>query len=510
MKQTITLLFFAVFTTLLSAQTVSIQGGSSYATITAAITAAVDGDVILISGIFTEPITIAKSITLRGTNPATDIIQAAASPGTGGTGSRVINIGAATAAALNVTVENLTIRNGNFNANGGGINVDKVTGLVALNNLIITNNHTTTNGGALGIAGANVNVTNCLLESNTAITDGGAIIAAPNNGAAVDNIVNIKQTLINNNTGRNGGGIYINGNLNFGNTYKIAVNIENSTIASNTATSIATGNGGGAILSLSQPLLPASTTGNVTISLVHVTMYNNFHAGLTKAGIQFLAPTATTPTNFSAYNSIIVGNDDVTVTGTKAINFANSNTTKVVNCILGGTNLPPTIVSDPVPNANNNEAGKTATYAGLDVAGGLQDLGGKTKVLPLLTATKAVNFCTAATGISIPTIDQRGYTKTGAFDAGAFELGATLSVDNKIYNANSVDVYPNPASNRVNIKSLNAISKINIYDVSGKQVFKSNVNSKNDSIDISNLSRGIHLMVIESEGQKTVKRLIVK
>jgi calcineurin-like phosphoesterase len=209
----------------LSAQTVSIQGGSSYATITQALAAAVSGDVILVSGTFTEPITIDKNITLRGTNPATDIIQAAASPGTGGTGLRVISIGAATAAALNVKVENLTIRNGNASANGGGINVDKVTGLVTLNNLIITNNYTTTNGGAVGIAGSNVNITNCSIQNNTSLLDGGAIIAAPNNAAAIDNIVNIKQSLINANVARNGGGVYINGNLTFGNTYKIAVKV---------------------------------------------------------------------------------------------------------------------------------------------------------------------------------------------------------------------------------------------------------------------------------------------
>lgn len=143
MRQTITFLLLAVFTTVLSAQTVNIQGdpygGNPYATITDAIFAATDGDVILITGVHTEPISFAKGITLRGTDPTTDIIQAAASASSDGTGSRVIGIGEG---AFTITIENLGIRYGNDANNGGGINVDKVTGLITLKNLIIEDNYT--------------------------------------------------------------------------------------------------------------------------------------------------------------------------------------------------------------------------------------------------------------------------------------------------------------------------------------------------------------------------------
>ena len=67
-------------------------GGNPYATITDAVFAANDGDVILITGVHTETISFGKSITLRGTDPTTDIIQAAATASNDGTGSRVINI----------------------------------------------------------------------------------------------------------------------------------------------------------------------------------------------------------------------------------------------------------------------------------------------------------------------------------------------------------------------------------------------------------------------------------
>lgn len=502
----ITILLFTLFAGVLSAQTVNIQGGGSYPTIAAAITAAVPGDVILITGTHTGAVAIDKSITLRGTNPATDIIQAAASSGTGGTGSRVISIGATAAAALNVTVENLTVKHGNFNANGGGINVDKVTGLVNLNNLIITNNYTTTNGGAIGIAGSNVNITNCSIQNNTSLLDGGAIIAAPNNAAAIDINVNIKQSLINANVGRNGGGIYINGNLTFGNTYKIAVNIENSTVSNNTANNTSTSTalaGGGAICSNSQPLTTNTAIGNVTLNLIHATLFGNLSPTAVRAGIQFNSAKAT---NFSAYNSIIVGNDDLTATGPKAINFTNSNIINVVNCIFGGTTLPPIIVSDPVPNTNNNQAGKSAAHAG--ITGTLTNEGGSTQVFKLDTpANTAVNYCTVATGISIPSIDQRGYSRTGTYDAGAYEVGATLSVGEEIYNSSTVNIYPNPASELVSISGLNNVNSIKVYSILGsleKEIYNQN------EFNVSDLSAGLHLVMIEGDGQQIMKRIVVK
>ena len=107
MKHKITFLIIAVFTSMLSAQTVSIEGGSSYASISAAIAAASDGDVIDITGTHTESIDISKAITLRGTDPSTDIIQAAATQGAAT--SRVI----VASGDKNITIENLTVQNGN-------------------------------------------------------------------------------------------------------------------------------------------------------------------------------------------------------------------------------------------------------------------------------------------------------------------------------------------------------------------------------------------------------------
>ncbi|GAA4818119.1 T9SS type A sorting domain-containing protein [Litoribaculum gwangyangense] len=500
MIQKITFLFFTVFSLVLSAQTVNIEGdpyaGNPYATITDAIAASTNAaDVILITGIHTEPITIDKSITIRGTDPLTDIIQAAASAVSNGAGSRAISI---SEGAFTINIENLGVRYGNDPENGGGVNIDKVTGFVTLNNVIIEENYTAKNGGGIGVAGSNANIVKCIIRNNSSALDGGGMIAAPNNGSGINSTVNLTQSLIFNNLGRNGGGIYINGNNNFGNDYLIDVNIENSTISTNSAFSASGGNGGGAIFSASFPWTSNTSVGNVTLKLVHATVYNNTHAALNKSGLQFGSGAAT---NLSAFNSIIVSfGDDV---ATKALNFANSNTTDVVNCILGGLNAPPLAIIDDV--AKNNQKGRTANQSGL--TGALTDEGGNTLVMAITDGSAADDYCTAATGETIPTIDQRGFNREGINDAGAFEFAGTLSTSNSISGGLDVRIFPNPANDLVKISGVLNIDLVRVYSILG--TLEKVVYSQKE-IDVSDLSSGLHMMEIQSEGQKTVKRIIIK
>ncbi|MFT6868139.1 MAG: hypothetical protein ACJA08_002989 [Cyclobacteriaceae bacterium] len=416
-----------------SAQTVTI-GETSYGSIGAAITSAIDGDVIDITGIHTESITWTdKSITLRGTDPSTDIIQAAAAAGTAS--SRVITIDEPTTPII-VTIENLTIRYGNSSANGGGISVDKNNGLVTLKNLVIEDNATSNNGGGISVAGSNVDMVGVTIRNNTATLDGGGLLLAPNNGSGADSEINISQSLIDENTGRNGGGIYINGNADFGNDYRINIEITNTTIANNATTSGSGAAGGGGIWSKGATWTTNAggdgTTGNITLKMVHATMFGNAHAALTKAGIQFTG----TATIFSIYNSIVVSGDDVAI---KALNFANSNTTEVINCILGGLNAVPAIVD---AEGTNNQKGKTATEAG--IASTLSDEGGSVQVLSLTAGSAAIDYCTATVPVEItlPTVDARGETRNTTPDAGAYEALTILSVASML--SPSVDaVYDN-------------------------------------------------------------------
>lgn len=526
MKKTITFLLVALFTgftSFLSAQTVNIDGnpygGNPYGTIQLAVNAAADGDVILITGVHTVASQVnlgAKGITLRGTDPTMDIIQANAAPLTAT--YRVLTM---STSPLNVTIENLGIRNGNVNATGGtnggaGINIDKMTGLVTLKNLIIQDNKTLANGGGINAAGSNVDIIGCTIKGNTSGQDGGAIIASSNNGSLANSVVNIKQSLINGNTGRNGGAIFINGNTTFGNSYKIDVNVENSTISNNTSNigtgfSGATFGGGGIYVNPVTLVGSSPVIGNTALKLIHATVYGNICTNYpSRAGIHFGGvSTAVCPTSVSAYNSIIVSKDDL---NEKAITLINYMTlTDMKNCIIGGLNgtvseagyIAALAVIDD--GAKNNQKAKTATDAGL--SGMLTDEGGNTQVLALGSGTLAVDFCTVAPGVTVPTVDQRGAAKSGTYDAGAYELGGTLSIGDINAENKSVQVSPNPTKGVVKISGVDSVDSVSVYSILGT-LEKVIVNQS--EFDLSGLSNGVHILVIESEGQKIVKRVIIK
>jgi hypothetical protein len=410
MKHKITFLIIAVFTTVVTAQTVKIDG-TTYPSISEAIAAASDGDVIDITGTHTESIDISKAITLRGTDPSTDIIQAAATQGAAT--SRVI----VASGDKNITIENLTVQNGNSAAHGGGIFADKVTGLLTLDNVIITNNTTAKNGGGISTGGSNVNFNDCTISNNstTANGTGGGIHIVPNNGAAIDAVVNVKNSVIHNNsTLKTGGGFVINGNHQYGDKYTITANFENVTIFSNTA-----GPNGGAGYVVGVDFVAGGsgsvTTGatNTNLNMVHCTVaYNTITASDNgKQGLTFTNANAITGPNFNIYNSIVVSADDV---AKKALNFANSNANDVINNILGGLNA-----FSPVQDLNNQK-GKTATFAGL--TGAFTEEGGNTLVLPITYNSNSDDYCTAATGITLPTVDQRGFDRGNTPDAGAYEF----------------------------------------------------------------------------------------
>jgi hypothetical protein len=389
-------------------------GGTSYTTVSDALAAAVNGDTISISGVITDTLTIDKSVTLLGTDPTTDIIQGASMAGTAP--KRVVTI-APVMDTLNITIENLGIRYGKATANGGGINIDKNPGHVTLKNLIIEQNETTRNGGGISAAGSSVDIIECTIQNNTCTVDGGGVIVAPNNALDLNPQINIMKSLIAGNSSRHAAGIYINGNKDFGNDNLIDVHIENSTIVNNVGSGPAGGAGGGAIWSKCAFWTQDGTTGNISLTLVHTTIYNNEHTSLVKSGLQFTSAPAGAQTNLKLYNSIVVSNNDLS---RKAVNFANANVEGITNCILGGLNAVGTALDD---TTQNNIGGRTATYAGIDTV--LSDQGGKVQVLALPAGANAVDYCTVAvTGVTLPSTDARDASRDATPDAGAFEYVA--------------------------------------------------------------------------------------
>ncbi len=78
----------------------------------------------------------------------------------------------------------------------------------------------------------------------------------------------------------------------------------------------------------------------------------------------------------------------------------------------------------------------------------------------------------------------------------------------------SVDIYPNPTSGSVNIRSDMVISEIEIINVLGEKVFASRTTEaqpeKGFSIDLSSQAKGIYLIQVKTGTQTTIQKLVIQ
>jgi hypothetical protein len=317
---------------------------------------------------------MSSNLTLQGTGANLLTIS-------GNNVSRVFNIGT----GANVTLSALTINRGNAGGGfGGGIYNN---GTLTVSNSTLSSN-TASNGGGIWNEGSTLTLNSSTLSGNSAPGGTGGGITINGGTVSLNN-----STLSGNTSGNFGGGIDNNGNLTVNNSTfsgNTATNnggalwnfntlaLSNSTFSGNTAA-----NGGGlynnsngTITSLSNSTFSGNTTGIYSSGAI-ATLVNNTIAGSTNAGISNIG----TITNL--YNNLLVGN---------------------------GNNTLPTAT-----NASNN---LTGTFAVLNVDSTLRSNGGTTQTYALLPGSAAIN---GGTSTSAPTTDQRGISRVGAVDIGAFE-----------------------------------------------------------------------------------------
>lgn len=80
--------------------------------------------------------------------------------------------------------------------------------------------------------------------------------------------------------------------------------------------------------------------------------------------------------------------------------------------------------------------------------------------------------------------------------------GSVVSIKEN-QNANTFNVYPNPASNEIKIStSYKEIFSVKIIDCLGREVLNSEV--QNNSVDVSEINPGIYQMIILDKNKKTI------
>ena len=86
--------------------------------------------------------------------------------------------------------------------------------------------------------------------------------------------------------------------------------------------------------------------------------------------------------------------------------------------------------------------------------------------------------------------------------------GTTVGISENL-TSKSINVYPNPAGNNINISGLNkTVSEIKIMDILGKDVITFKSNDEIFSGDVSTLPSGVYLINITSGSENIVKRFI--
>jgi predicted outer membrane repeat protein len=315
-------------------------------------------------------------------------------------GGGAVSVNAGDAYIFNSTfTDNKSLDEGGW---GGGFLVNAF-GKVTLVNVNAMGNTSNGYGGAINTSGDLLNITGSTIADNSGTYGGGVY--------STDTEISIHSSTFSGNDATNGfgGAVYHQDNL----------KVFNSTFSGNTATGEddwGVLGGGGAIFSSTYYTEPASSL------IVNSTFSGN--STQKDGGAIFV----------DGVNAVTLEN--VTMTG----NTANGNGGGVFNGLDDGSAAPVLTRSILVGN-NGGDCGGTATSSGNNVLGNgcdttgndqsasagsvlnttLSDNGGLTKTHALVAGSPAVDLggtgCTAA--------DQRGFARSGACDAGAFELNGT-------------------------------------------------------------------------------------
>ena len=137
-----------------------------------------------------------------------------------------------------------------------------------------------------------------------------------------------------------------------------------------------------------------------------------------------------------------------------------------------------------------------------------------------LIATRATNtgnpkdYVFSATATSIELVWARarfeGFSLEwhGPDNRGITMQSLTLSQDD--FQINDFDISPNPANTNFTISMPNFTENatVNVYDVLGKKVFASKLNSITSTIDVSQWNSGIYLVRVSTENAMHTKRLV--
>ncbi|MDQ6470215.1 T9SS type A sorting domain-containing protein [Flavobacterium sp. LHD-80] len=195
-------------------------------------------------------------------------------------------------------------------------------------------------------------------------------------------------------------------------------------------------------------------------------------------------------------------------------------TYSIITSDLNGCIVIMDAVVDPIAPTINGQNKSTVefkagqTLADLVIDG--QDI--KWYSTPGNSSSGKTSKSTAETPLPLTTVLVDGTTYYASQTINGIESKERLAVTAKVngslsapdFNLTAFQFYPNPVQDILTIKNNSIINDVEIIDVTGKSVVFKKINDLQSEIDLSNLSSGVYLMKVKSEGREKTIKIIKK
>ena len=183
-------------------------------------------------------------------------------------------------------------------------------------------------------------------------------------------------------------------------------------------------------------------------------------------------------------------------------------------------------------NGGTSDASETATAEAVAVCNSVTDLTARIESYGVVLSWNAVENATSyevyrngeriATETGTSSIDLQGhegdtyYIITNCANGGTSDASetATATITSIGEAESSIDIFPNPANDILNITSSEEISEIEIVNTLGQVVFRMEVNSDNAVCDVNDLTAGIYVVRLRSlslsKGANVIQKKFIK
>lgn len=117
-------------------------------------------------------------------------------------------------------------------------------------------------------------------------------------------------------------------------------------------------------------------------------------------------------------------------------------------------------------------------------------------------------------GLSLPEYDMLNNYRIGnnRIDIGALEYHGDLSSYSEILTSNTIKIYPNPSPGLFNIGIIHMTNenyKIKVLDIKGKIVYRDKTKSEYNQIDLSNYTKGVYFITVETDQSIKAEKIVI-